>query len=175
MTSLLSQIQSLLKKENYPYLHASPSENNPQERLIISLGVDQKKRELKVEVTEHSLPRLPKFETKTPEAFPSRIQFKLVLPFKVVNSSLNEISSLLHFLNQSIDIPGFELDELEGRVIYRYVWLTSPAHLDEVSVLTIFSGITLNLMLFSDNIESIAKGQTTFNDLLSDILNKFKQ
>jgi hypothetical protein len=174
MPALLSQIQTLLEQEEYPFLHVSATDNIPYERLLVSLGVDQKKRDLKVEVTEHTLPVLPKFASSADQTLPSKIQFRLILPFKVKNSSLNDISSLLHFLNQSIDLPGFGLDELEGRVIYRYVWLTSPSHLDKISIITLLNALTLNLMLFSDTIESIAKGSSTFNDLLSEIVSKFK-
>lgn len=173
MPALLSQIQTLLEQEEYPFLHVTSTEKIPFDRLIVSLGVDQNKRELKVEVTEHVLPVLPKFAPTADQPLPSRIQFRLILPFKVKNSSLNDISSLLHFLNQSIDLPGFELDELEGRVIYRYVWLTSPSHLDKISIITLLNALTLNLMLFLDTIESIAKGSSTFNDLLSEIVSKF--
>lgn len=174
MASLLFQVESLLKQEDYSFLHAPATEKIPFERLIVVLGLDTNKRELKLEITEHAMPVLPETDDSSPlSTFPSRLQFRLILPFKVKNSSLSDISSMLHFLNQSIDLPGFELDELEGRVIYRYVWLTSPSQLDKISIMTLFSAVTLNLMLFADTIESIAKGSSTFNDLLSEIVSKF--
>lgn len=166
---ILQKIQTLLEAEGVECLLLSATKNLPFDHLKVMLELDDKKRERLLEIV--ALPQQAQAEAVSPQVFnlPDRIQFRVQLPFKVQDLALNQVASLLLFLNQLSDFPGFELDELEGGVAYRYVWISPSTLLDSPSLMSIVSAVMLNLRLFSDTIESLADGQTSFNDLLTQV------
>ncbi len=171
--TLLNRLQNFLEEEEYQSIFLPASEKLAIDSLLILLGLDKQQREQKLEIIE--FPQNINFESPQPEAAQiSRLQFKVLLPFKVNDLAINDVSAFIHFINQSIDLPGYEFNELEGQVIYRYVWITSGENFDKNIVKTILIVIEMNLVLFSEIIESLAHGKVTFNDLLSDIVKKFK-
>jgi hypothetical protein len=165
---ILQNIQDILEKEEFICSILPANETLPVERLQVFLGSDLKNRERMLEIRA-GLQQLSQEITSLPQPQtpPARVQFLVQLPFKVKDSALSQVASMLLFLNPLIDLPGFELDELHGRVTYRYVWIIKPEAIDALLILSIVSTILLNLSLCSDNIESLADGKLSFNDLLA--------
>jgi hypothetical protein len=169
MGQVLSLVQKLLN-EKTPHCHlVKASKEVPFDRLIVFLGTDTKKRERLLEIVE-SQPHLSE-ELTLPDftALFQRLQFRVQLPFQVQDFTLSQMTSLLLFINRFLDLPGFELDELEGKVSYRYVWLTQTQTIDSSLLDHLVGMISLNLALFTEIIESIAEGKISFNDLLAQI------
>lgn len=174
MANLLNQLRDFLEKEAYSSILIPASQKLALDSLLVVLSLDAQKREQNLEIIEYSsLSTDQKFSTDTPHV--SRLQFKVLLPFKVDDLCSNEVSAFIHFINLSIDLPGYEFNELEGQVLYRYMWIISGENLDETLVKSILAVIKLNLSLFSDVIETLAKGKMSFNDLLSNIVKEFKK
>lgn len=167
---VLEGIKKILDQEEFACSLSSATEEAPFERLSVFLGLDAKKRERLLEVLAGQEQVSPEFTLPEATSFPYRIQFRAQLPFKVENLALNQVASLLLFLNQFIDLPGFELDELEGQVVYRYVWIAESTSINKPLILSIMGYIMLNLSMFSETIESLAEGKVSFNDLLSQIV-----
>lgn len=174
--TLLNQIHNFLEEHEYQSVFVEASEKLPIDSILVVLGLDHQQREQKLEIVEFAQNlnmAKPSEGIEIPEI--SRVQFKVLLPYKAEDLAMNDVAAFLHFINQSIDLPGFEFNELEGLVMYRYVWITSSLTLDPSILKTILSVIGLNVGLFSEVIESLALQKTTFNDILSDIVNKFKE
>lgn len=167
---VLEIVKKILDDEKFECTLAPPSAGFPLEHLIVLLAIDRKKRERILEIVASPQQFSPEFVVPEAATFPYRLQFQVKLPFKVQDLALNQVASLLHFLNQLIDLPGFELNELEGQVIFRYVWLTEPALITASLIMGIMGAIILNLGLFAETIESLADGKKSFNDLLSQIV-----
>lgn len=167
---VLDRMKALLEDEEYGCTLAPPTEDLPLERLFVFLGFDDQKRERLLEISATQQPTSPEFSVPNGETLPIRILFKVLLPFKVKNTALNQVASLILFLNQMLDLPGFELNELEGRILYRYVWITHPKSIDKILLMSIIGGVMLNLGLFAGTIESLADGRMTFNELLEKIV-----
>jgi hypothetical protein len=172
---VLKEIQKILEKEEFICSFSPATEKIPVERLLVFLNLDLKKRERMVEISAAQQQTSPDFLISQPVSLPYRLQFRLSLPFKVEDIALNQVASMLLFLNQFIDLPGFELDELNGQVIYRYVWIIKPEAIDASLIMSIMGAIMLNLSLFGETIESLAKGEMSFNDLLSHIVTLIEQ
>lgn len=167
---VLEMIKKILEQEQFECAITSATAAFPLDRLIVFLALDMKKRERMLEIygiQQQVSPGLMLPETAT---FPYHLQFRVILPFKVQDMALNQVASLLLYLNQLIDLPGFELDELEGQVTYRYVWISEPALITPSLIMSIIGAIMLNLGLFAETIESLADGKVSFNDLLSQIV-----
>jgi hypothetical protein len=167
---ILENIKKILEKEEFECILASPTEQFPINRLLIFLGVDAKERERMLEIIASQQQVSPEFSLPKVVTHPYRLQFRVQLPFKVQDIALNQVASLLLFLNQFIDLPGFELNELEGQVLYRYVWIMQPSLIDEILIMSIIGAIMLNLGMFSDTIESLTDGKMSFNELLVQII-----
>ncbi len=167
---VLESVKKILEKEEFDCALASATEQIPFDRLLVFLGLDPKERERFLEIIASQQPVSPEFMLPKAASLPLRIQFRVQLPLKVQNLALNQVASLLLFLNQFIDVPGFELNELEGQVLYRYVWIIHPSAIDATLLLSVIGSIMLNLGMFSDTIESLADGKVSFNDLLSQII-----
>ena len=171
----LEKVKAILFEKGFECEVVSVSAEQPFERLLVFLEMDPKNRERSLEIySPQQGMNLDLLEPK-PLVFPLHIQFRSTLPFKVQNISMNQVASALFFLNQMLDLPGFELNELEGKVLYRYVWLTDSHSIHETLVMSIVGAIQLNLNLFSDIIEQIAENKILFNDLLKQIISANKE
>lgn len=167
---ILNQLKDILEKESFECALTPVTNKIPFKRLLVVLDLDDKKRERLVEIIAYEQKVSPEFALPQSPTLPYRLQFRIDLPFKVQNLALSQVSSLLLFVNQLLDLPGFELNELEGRVSYRYVWIAQASSLDRLSVMSIMGTLILNLALFADTIETLADGQISFNDLLAQII-----
>lgn len=167
---MLRHIQSLLEKEQLECSLVNGTEQSPTDHLLVFLGVDPNTNQeqiLEITAQEQALDTKP---TKSHSKEYFRIQFHYFFPFPIDDLALNQVGSLLHFLNQTLDFPGLELNELENRISYRYVWLTKGNHIDSTLLICIISVIKFILTLFSGSIERLATGKTTFNELLKEII-----
>lgn len=170
---MLNNLKIILEKNNYECTIIPAGKELPTDQLVIYLGIDEKNREQIASVTTTQI-EFPKEFLSKEKAVPYHLHFRVKLPFKIEDLALNQVGSLILFINQFLDLPGFELNELEGIVTYRYVWLTYDTKDAEKEqdplLLSIIGAILLNLKLFSEMIESLAEGKLTFNDLLEQIV-----
>ncbi len=167
---ILEKIKETLDKEEFACSLCPPTEKSPFDCLLVSLDLDNMKRERILQIIEDHEQLSADILISPAETVPHYIQFRSTLPFKTQDISLNQVASLLFFINQLIDLPGFGLDELSGSIAYRYVWIITTEAIDDRLVKRIVSSILLNLNLFSETIESLAQGKVTFNELLSQII-----
>lgn len=167
---MLKDICKELEKQDFECLIIPATPEMPVERLLVSIGFDSKSRKRMVEILSVQTEIPSEIASSGHEDTPYRAQFTSVLPFKIEDMALNQVASLVLFINQFLDLPGFELNELEGKISYRYVWMTKRSHCDRLLVLSIIGGVMLNLTLFADMIESLADGKETFDELLSKII-----
>lgn len=173
---MLRQIRRYIEQENLPYVQEKKNKGDLFDRLLVSLGADYKKRDRLVEITVLEQELLEGLETAVPiEDRYYRIKFFSYLPFDVKPSTLGQVGPLLHFLNQLIDLPGFELHELENRVAFRYVLMTKGSGVDAKLIASLIGIIMFTLDLFGGNIEQVASGASTFNELLEEVFAKQEQ
>lgn len=164
---MLNRIQKFLEKEQLECSLHPAIDPAFLDRLLVWVGKDFKEREQIIEITSQEQP----FHLTTPTSeHYYRIQFSYLFPFKVEDLAIPQVASLLLFLNQLLDFPGLELNELENQVAYRYVWLTSTKGLDSLLAVSLIGLIALILDLFTQSIERLADGSTTFNELLEEVI-----
>lgn len=175
---MLKEIQAILEKEQFESAFMEENNEIPLSRVLVFLGVDSKKRERIVEITaKEQVLQDKKPSTNKGAENPTYffIQYEYSFPFTVDDLALSQVSSLLLFLNQLSDFPGFELNELDNEVYFRYVWIVKKSGVDSKLVASIIGNILLHIELFSLSIERLAKGEVTFNDLLKDVLKMTQQ
>ena len=143
-----------------------PSQRYSGGRLLVFLSGDRKKRERSLEMTMQE----QILGSKQIDIPYHRIQFETALPFTFSDKSSPEVSSFLHFLNRQLELPGFEMDEGNRLILYRYVLLSSEDRLQPDLLKGIIGSISLMLDLFGEAIEKVAVEETTFNEILEKIL-----
>ena len=162
MVDRLLECEEILRKENFDCALSLASEDADR-RLLVLLNTERLQEERIVEIVVD--------EQKIGDFVCVAIQFQCVFPVEVDPGAVFEMGSLLHFINRFLDLPGFELSEMDQKVFYRYVWLTSENQGIAVGVLkTIVSLIALLMELFSEPIMQVAQGRTTFTGLLDQVM-----
>ncbi len=159
----LEKIQALIEEEELDCVFLEADEVVAYPRLLVYMGEDYRHRERALEISAQ--------EQYMPDKSHSgylRVQFRLVFPFPVHNMAAQDVGSLMLFINQMIDLPGFELHEVEDKASYRYVLMTAPHGLNSTLIASIMGVIMVFLDLFTETIERLAEGKSTFNDLLEE-------
>ncbi|MBA2369068.1 MAG: hypothetical protein H0V82_08615 [Candidatus Protochlamydia sp.] len=167
---ILKLIQEILEKENFDCSILPSTESIPLEILLVSAGLDPNQKEKVIHIT--ALPQqMEGVNTNLAQNEKYfRVQFSTTLPFEAIPSSLAQTASLILFLNQLLDWPGFELNELTNTVSYRYAWLTKESNVDSYQILSLIGSLLLSIEMFGDTIGQIASGRSTFNELLASIV-----
>lgn len=166
----LQFLETMLKEEKLDCSLEPDRHAPPFGKLLVFLGHDalDRERALIITVQEQNLGEALKTQPEKPKFV--RIQFEVCLPFPMKEHAANETGSLLAFLNRMLELPGFEMDEINGKIFYRYVLLTSNEGANKELVMGIIGVILLFLEMFSEAIERIASGKNSFNELLEQVL-----
>lgn len=171
---MLHKFKEIYDEENYPCNLMEATEEQPEEQLLVYVGTDYKQREQILQITSQKQ-ILGEERSGTPMNEYFRIQFKFLYPFSTDTLVLSQVASLLHFLNKQADFPGFELDELDNQVLFRYVWLVKDSGFDRLVAMSLTGIITLLVTMFGEAIERVATGKSTFDDLLREVTDTAKQ
>lgn len=172
--SYLEELEQLFKSEKINCYTVNASEGI-QPHILAYLGNDYQNRErtLKVTPVPQFFAGLPNKPQDTHKQY-AQIQFEYSFPFTIHEDHMADVASLLLFINHMIDMPGLEMDELNNKVLYRYVFLTSQVNEEAFLLVSILGTIMMILDLYTEAIEKIASGQKTFNQLLEQILEASK-
>lgn len=168
---LLQKLGQFMKEEGFDSTLIEASEKAPWDLLLLYMGQDEKKRERLLEVVAKRQELGQGFKNGEKSYF--HVSFGFKFPFLCQNSHLYDLGSAILWLNRSLDLPGFEMSELEGRPLYRYV-LLCPEEVDKKMIMALCGAITLYLSLYSDLIENICTGTKSFNQTLQEILELVK-
>jgi len=166
----LESIEKMLKDEQFDCSLEPDVKAPPFGRVLVFLENDPQDRERILEITAQyqDLGESLKEPPEPPQY--TRIQFEIPLPFYIKDHTANEVASLLAFLNRMLELPGFELDEVNSRIYYRYVHLTSDKGVDKTLITGIVGVIIMLFEMFSETIEQVSEGKSTFSELLEQML-----
>lgn len=163
-TTSLETIQALLVEEKLDCALVPADEVIGYPRLLVYMGEDYRKRERAIEISVQE-----QYMKDLPLSGYLRIQLRIVLPFIISAMTAQDVGSLLLFINQMIDLPGFELHEVEDKASYRYVLMTAPNGLNKTLLTSVMGVMMVFLDLFTETIERVAEGKSTFNELLEEV------
>lgn len=169
---MLKEIQKLLTEMDQPSLLIEGDEKEPFDRLLVTLEAPQKGEENVLSITE-----FPQFlkEVAQKERDDHLIQFQFILPIEFSPQTFNQVSTSLHFFNRLLHCPGFELDELNSQIIYRYCWFINNKGLTPLLLQQLIGNLKLCYNLFLPYIKEIAQGKYTLEDILEQVLSLTKK
>lgn len=160
MAEILTRLQEILEKNGKSSTLQKGGDEAP-DRLLVVLGTIEEGQEDVMEVTE----AVPLFPDKPYHL----LQFQYVLSGEVTADTFNQVSSVLHFFNRLIHCPGFELDELNNKVIYRYMWFVKDEGIDSFLVMQLLGNLRICYKMFSPYINEIAQGKYTLEEILKKV------
>jgi hypothetical protein len=176
MKNTLKDIQKLLDEKDQPSTFLKASDEAPYDRLLVAFGAaspDEKDDVIEISAQsqffEGSLTN-----DKATDSY-HLIQFQYVLPLDLSPSTFNQVSSALHFFNRLLHCPGFELDELDNQVLFRYVWFVGKAGLDSLVLMQVLGNIQLCYKMFRPYVKEIAEGKYTLEDILEKVVQLTKK
>ncbi len=161
------RIKKILENEQFDCSNHHPDDLSDD--LIVDLGNDKLERERILEISCRPLQFSVHGVTAQQTDHSFNIQFIVRLPYKVQDLAATQLSSLLHFINHNIDWPGFDFDEVNNKVAYRYIWITKDSAVDAPLLMNIVASVILCLDLFGETIEEVALGHATFDEVLQKI------
>lgn len=167
----LRVIQQLLEENDFSCHLAAPTSTVPYERLLLAWepNLPELAQDL-IEITAQPLQQPEEIQKGEKEASYFLIQFQSICSFDVPASTIKQVSTALHFFNRLLHCPGFELDELNDQVLFRYVWYVSKQGLEAPLLIQIIGSIQLCIKLFSPSIKGLAEGEYTLEEILEKVV-----
>ncbi len=167
---ILSYVQELLDEKEQPSTLMETSEDFPYERLLVACGSSSDGQEEILEITAHPQHFEGVFtQEKLSDAY-YLLQFQFGVPIEIPPENVNQVSNTLHFFNRLLHCPGFELDEISDKVIYRYVWFIKKKGIDAFLLMQVIGNLQLCFKMFSPYIKEIAQGKYKLEDILKKVL-----
>ena len=165
----LESIQRLLKTQGIASAVIPASENLSLEFLNVSFGADPKGRELnmQISISDQDL-------SKNDEALGIKdkgteyhlVRFFMPMPFQIQEETMGEVSRLILFLNNSLELPGLELFEPYKSINYRYVLLSKGSSIDKRIILSLVGMIMMFVETLSGTLEEVGTGKLSFNEVI---------
>lgn len=97
-------------------------------------------------------------------------EFSSELPFSFKPEMAKDVASLLHFINNEIQLPGFSLDEAGGKIVFRHLNYCPEKGMDHRLMIGLVGLILLYIDLYSQSIEEIASGKKTFIGAMEELV-----
>lgn len=103
------------------------------------------------------------------------LQFTLPLNVSIKDEALYELERFLMVLNRSCELPGFEINEPDKSVYYRYAMMISGDGIDPYVLMSEIGIITGIYMTFVDLIKLVACGKLNFDQAVQTIVKKVQE
>lgn len=166
----LKEFQKALVSEEFDCTLIKETPELPIERLIIFFGLDEKDRERNLEITTLKQVAMGGLAPNGEDPTFFRVQFQAAFPFKVKETAVGQVASLVCYLNRVVELNGFELDEVNLQISFRHVFLYAEKGFNEKLFLALTGIIMLLCEMFSDGLEQVASGEVTFNKILEKVI-----
>ena len=172
LDNILKHLVTLLHAEGMDASLIGIDDVSPQDRILVFLGNDPQNREQILEITAQDQELGQGLQSNTSQNAPqlARVQFQVLLPFKMQAVTAKEVASLICYLNRQMELPGLEMNEVDDLLFYRHVLLATHEDLNKTLVISVVGVIMFILKLYSELIESVASGKMTFNTVLEKVI-----
>jgi hypothetical protein len=159
MNLTLENIKKILDEKTVESEITSLSTEDFEQKLLVFLNLDHKNRPRTLEITLQN-------QDIVPENY-CTLQFVNIFPVSAKNYTVADTARAISFINKNIVLPGFEYDEIEGSLSFRYLLLTDTNNnITANYILGIIGNIMMSLDLFGEFLDNIATGEITFNEAI---------
>ncbi|MBA3604139.1 MAG: hypothetical protein H0W50_11000 [Parachlamydiaceae bacterium] len=167
----LDTIKTFLEALDYTSVIIPKSNDIPKDQLLIKLDPDFKSRErfLLIRTASQDLcANDALLGIQSPVQKYQELQFIVTLPFYILDGQIPDLARLILLINKGMEIPGFELSEVDKMIFYRHAFVVSEDHLDERILLSLVGMIEVLLETFSEMLESVAIGTKSLQQIVEE-------
>ena len=158
----LEAVKSSLQADEFDCSIIGENENA---QLALFLGQDHRDREriLSIQPIEQVMP---------PEQCPdfTLIELRYTFPFSLTDHATADTARLVAMFNHGAEVPGFECDEIDGKIHYRHVLFSDGKDLNFTTIKSLIGVILVMLDLYSAALEEVATGKTTFIEIMGSLV-----
>ncbi len=167
----LDNIKSFLEKYNYNSVIITKSTESPIDQLVVKLDQDSKNREqflLIRTATQDLCANDALLSIHSPIQKYQEIQLIVTLPFFALENQIPDIARLILLLNKGMEIPGFELSEVDKMIFYRHAFVVPEDQLDERIIISLVGMIEMLIETFSEMLENVSIGAQSLQEIVEE-------
>lgn len=174
----LLEIRKLLEKFQFECEILHKSDKIPIDQLIVKLADDPQARSqlLIIRATSQNLAsqdELIGFKSEVRNY--QELQLIVTLPFSISDSQIPDLARLILLLNKGMELPGFELSEVDLLIFFRHAFVVPEDDLDERILLSLVGMIELLLATFSETLEAVATGKRSLREVIEEAQKKVEE
>jgi hypothetical protein len=166
----LSELKHYLEQQGLQTEIQPPIESSPIEQLLVHLGKDTHEQELVLQLfwlSDAQADSSPIKSLKAQEDEPRFLQFFILFPFVIVESSLSDLSKMLFRINSAFDMAQFGLYE-QKMVYYRYVHICAHGQFEGQAIQAILLSIQFLIETLLPSIMDVALARKTLKEVQSE-------
>lgn len=167
----MNSINEFLEKQEMDCHLIPQNEEIPSDILFVTMGVDEKGRDLLMQISLAEEDFSESFELFDLEkSSPKRyvIHVFMALPFMVKDQFVGDISRLILLLNKTMRLPGFGFSEVD-RMIFFSNKLMITEELDELMLMSLVGNVITYVDAFEEPLEVVADGRMSFSDIIKSL------
>lgn len=154
---LLEEYIKVLEEYGFEPEYKEKSEELPMDYLQFSIGEDEEGRDRLALICLMNPPKGTPFDGKK-EFMSSLTQIHVVLPFLIKEGHLGETARMLMFFNQSMETPGFGMDERTKTIYYRFSFPHTTEKIADEAFIGILGMVMFYVDMLYEDIETVASG-----------------
>ncbi len=172
---LLKSIEKALTENHYDCAIHEASDELPFEALVVLLGVDRLGRELSAQISvweQQSAEGL-----NAPKEDDSIYHLKIFLPLgvEIKEGSYNDLTSILCFVNNNLEIGSFGLNEFESSLYFKYTLMCRQDQIDSQLIIGILGMILFYIDTQFPSIAAIGEGKESYLSFLKRLSDLWKE
>lgn len=174
----LVEIKKLLEKFRYTCEMLNKSEEFPIDQLIVKLEDDYQARTqlLIIRASSQNLSSQDaRIGLKSNARNYQELQLISTLPFHILDNQIPDLARLILLLNKGMELPGFELSEVDHLIFFRHAFVVPEDDLDERILLSLVGMIELLLSTFTETLEAVAIGNRSLREIIEDAQKKVNE
>ncbi|MBA2367439.1 MAG: hypothetical protein H0V82_00260 [Candidatus Protochlamydia sp.] len=168
----LEEIKILLESKLFKCEVLAPSEQMPLDQLVVSLDPDylNQPRLLIIRSTPRDLSVNDELIGITSEKRKyCEIHLIAGLPFQIGESYIADTARFILLLNKGMELPGFELSEVDRLIFFRHAFVVPENDLDERILFSLVGMVQVLLEAFSESLEAVAIGKQSLRETLDQV------
>lgn len=101
--------------------------------------------------------------------------YTLEFPFEVKHQAIANAARLVAYLNSSIHLPGFQLNEIEQKISFRHLAIISGDTLHRAPVMAVLGSLFLFKEAYCETLEKVCSGSVSMNEVFAEMAANLKK
>lgn len=173
--NLLKSIEKALTENHYDCALHEASEELPFEGLVVLLGVDRLGRELAAQISVWEQQSAQGVNYPTEEDSIYNLKIYLPLSLEIKEGTYNDLTSILCFVNNNLEIGSFGFNEFESTLHFKYNWMCRQDQIDPQLIMGVLGMMIFYIDSQFPSIAAIGEGKESYLSFLKRLSDLWKE